>query len=69
VRADRELRSKVEQHLRSLQARTDEIVRRHRDAITAVADQLRTRRQLSGQEIRRIVEATPPNGQTETINR
>jgi cell division protease FtsH len=69
VRADRELRTKVEQHLRTLQERADEIVRRHRDAIVAVADQLRTRRQLSGEEVRRIVEATPPNDQPETTNR
>ena len=64
VRADRELRSKVEQHLRTLQARADGIVQRHRDAIVAVADRLRTRRQLSGEEVRRIVDATPPNDQT-----
>jgi cell division protease FtsH len=69
VRADRELRSKVEQHLRTLQARADEIVHGHRDAIVAVADQLRTRRQLSGDEIRQIVEATPPNDQPEIANR
>jgi cell division protease FtsH len=68
VRADRELRSKVEQHLRSLQARTDEIVRRHRDAIIAVADQLSIRRQLSGEEIRRIVEATPPDENARTTD-
>jgi cell division protease FtsH len=59
VRGDREIRSKVEQHLQILQARTEEIVRRHRDAIVAVADRLRTRRRLSGEEIRRIVDATP----------
>jgi cell division protease FtsH len=68
VRADRELRSSVEQHLRTLQTRTDELVRRHRDAILAVADQLRTRRQLSGAEVRRIVVAAPPNDQTQTNN-
>jgi cell division protease FtsH len=59
VRADHELRARVEQHMRTLQARADEIVRRHRDAITAVADQLRIRRQLSGEEISRIFDATP----------
>jgi cell division protease FtsH len=59
VRGDRDLRSKVERHLQLLQARTGEIVRRHRDAIIAVADRLRTRRRLSGEEIRRIVDATP----------
>jgi cell division protease FtsH len=59
VRADHELRSKVEEHLRALQARADEIVLRHRGTIIAVADQLRIRRQLSGEEVRRIVDATP----------
>jgi cell division protease FtsH len=64
VRDDRELQSKVEQHLRALQGQADEIVRRHGDAITAVADQLQIRRQLSGEEVRRIVDATPPNDLT-----
>lgn len=58
VRDDRELRSKVEQHLRSLQGRAEELVHRHRDAIIAVADRLRMHRQLSGEEVRRIVQAT-----------
>ena len=61
VRTDRELRSKVEQHLQALQARADETVRRHRDAIIAVAGRLRMRRQLSGEEIRRIFDATASN--------
>lgn len=56
VRRHPELRLKVEQHLQVLQARTDELVRRHRDAILALADRLQTRRHLSGEEIRRIVE-------------
>jgi cell division protease FtsH len=68
VRADREIRSRVEEHLRALEARADEIVLRHRDAVVAVSDQLRIRRQLSGEEVRRIVEATPPNDQPETTN-
>jgi cell division protease FtsH len=68
VRADRRLRGRVEQHLRTLQARADELVRRHRDAIIAVADQLRIRRQLSGQEIRRIVDATPPDENARTTD-
>lgn len=68
VRDDRELRSKVEQHLRTLQGQAEEIVHRHRDAIVAVADRLRTRRQLSGEEVRRIFDATSPNDQTETIS-
>jgi cell division protease FtsH len=68
VRDDRELRSKVEQHLRTLQARADEIVRRHRDAIIAVADQLSIRRQLSGEEVRRIFDATPPDENAQTTD-
>jgi cell division protease FtsH len=68
VRADQRLRGRVEQHLRTLQARADEIVHKRRDAIIAVADRLQARRQLSGEEVRRIVEATPPNDQVETVN-
>ncbi|SEI20896.1 AAA family ATPase [Tardiphaga sp. OK245] len=69
VRDDRELRSKVERHMQALQGRAEEIVHRYRDAIVAVADRLRTRRQLSGEEVRRIVEATPTNDQPELANR
>jgi ATP-dependent Zn protease len=68
VRADRELRSKVEQHLRTLQTRADEIVLSNRDTIVAVADLLRIRRQLSAEEIRRIFEATAPNHQPQTTS-
>lgn len=68
VRDDRELRLKVEQHLRALQERTEEIVQRHCDAIIAVADQLKTRRQLSGKEIRRIFDATSPNNEAEIVS-
>jgi len=57
VRNDRELRSKVEQHLQALQARSDALVRRHCAEILAVADQLQMRRHLSGEEIRRIIAA------------
>lgn len=58
VRTDPELRSKVEQHLRILQTRAENLVREHRDEILAVVDRLRARRQLSGEEIRRIIDAT-----------
>jgi len=44
--------------MRRLQKRADEIVRKHRDAIVAVAEQLRIRRHLTGDEIRRIFELT-----------
>ncbi|MBN8978636.1 MAG: AAA family ATPase [Rhizobiales bacterium] len=60
VRSDRDLRSRVEKHMQDLQIRTDDVVRRHRDAILAVADQLRTRRQLSGDEVRRIFDENAP---------
>jgi len=68
VRADQRLRNRVEQHLRILQARADEIVHKHRDTILAVADRLQTRRQLSGEAVRRIVDATPPSGLAEIVN-
>lgn len=58
VRLDPGLRAAVENHIRILQARAEDIVHRHRDAIVAVADQLRTRGQLSAEEVRRTVEAT-----------
>lgn len=62
VRGSRNLRATVERHLKALQARADELVMRHRDTIIAVADQLRIRRQLSGEEVRRIFTAKAPNG-------
>jgi AAA+ superfamily predicted ATPase len=61
VRDDCGLRLKVEKHLRILQRRAEEIVQRHRDAIVSVTNQLKARRQLSGDEIRRIVATTSPN--------
>ena len=61
VRADRDLRARVEAHMRALQNRANEVVRQNRDAIIAVAEQLSIRRHLSGDEIRRLFEAnTPP---------
>lgn len=68
VRDDRELRSKVEQHIRVLQERAEEIVHKHRDAIVAVANRLKTRRQLSAEEVRGIIEESTPNDRTETVN-
>ncbi|MGN6310704.1 MAG: ATP-binding protein [Xanthobacteraceae bacterium] len=62
VRRDHDLRATVERHLTALQIRANELVVRHRDAIIAVADQLRIQRQVSGEEIRRIVETTALNG-------
>jgi cell division protease FtsH len=62
VRGDLALRARVERHIRRLQARADKIVREHRGAILAVAERLRIRRHVSGDEIRRIFEATPASG-------
>jgi cell division protease FtsH len=62
VRNDPKIRSRVERHMRRLQVRADDFVREHRDAIVAVAEQLRVRRHLSGAEIRRIVEASAFSG-------
>jgi cell division protease FtsH len=42
----REIRSKIEQHLRTLQASAEDIVRRHRNAVIAVALALRDKRHL-----------------------
>jgi ATP-dependent Zn protease len=60
VRTDLKMRARVEKHMRKLQKRADGVVRRHRHAIVAVAEQLRIRRHLSGDEIRNIFEASAP---------
>jgi ATP-dependent Zn protease len=65
VRTDLKMRARVEKHMRKLQKRADNVVRRHRDAIVAVAEQLRIRRHLSGDEIRRIFEASAPAAGTQ----
>jgi cell division protease FtsH len=61
VRSDLKMRARVERHMRKLDRRADDLVRKHRSAIVAVAEQLRIRRHLSGDEIRKIFEATPPS--------
>jgi hypothetical protein len=67
VRINRELRSKVEQHIRILHRRADEVVHEHCNAILIVAEQLKARRQLSGEEVRRISNATSlKDGRTAT---
>jgi cell division protease FtsH len=58
VRSDLKLRARVERHMRALHRRADAVVRQNRDAIVAVAEQLRVRRRLTGDEIRKIFEAT-----------
>lgn len=52
------MREKVERHMRKLQRRADVVVRKNRDSIIAVAAELRARRHLTGEEIRRIHETT-----------
>jgi cell division protease FtsH len=61
VRADLNLRKRVEVHMRKLQKRADDVVQAHRQTIIAVAEQLRIRRHLSGDEIRSIFAATAPS--------
>jgi cell division protease FtsH len=58
LRTDRALRRHVERDLRRLEARAEDIIRSHRDAVIAVAAELRRKRQLSGDEVRAIFEAT-----------
>ncbi|MBB1090459.1 AAA family ATPase [Rhodopseudomonas palustris] len=60
LRFDVGLRMRVEREMIAVQERADELVRRHRAAILAVAEQLRARRQLTGTEIRKIVDEVPP---------
>jgi cell division protease FtsH len=52
------LRHKVDKHLAELYERASELIMRHRAAIEAVADRLRKRRYLSGEEIRRLYESS-----------
>ncbi|MCU1617825.1 MAG: family ATPase, partial [Frankiales bacterium] len=52
---------RVEVHMRKLQKRADDVVQAHRQTIIAVAEQLRIRRHLSGDEIRSIFAATAPS--------
>jgi cell division protease FtsH len=55
VRRDGRLRAKVEKHLQQLHGRAEVLVRQHRDAIAAIADELAARRFLSGAEIEAIM--------------
>ncbi len=56
VRADPQLRRAVEQHLRKLEERAENLVHRYREAIIAVADALQTARHLSGEAVISIIE-------------
>ena len=55
VRRDRRLRATVEKHLQELQARAEALVRENREAIAAVAEELASRRFLSGAAIETII--------------
>lgn len=61
VRADPDLRGEVEDHLRELENRAAELVRRHRNAIVKVAAALVERRHLSGDEITAIFQGASAN--------
>jgi ATP-dependent Zn protease len=52
-----QLRARVERHLRELEARAEDLVRKNRDAILAVADRLAIRRYLRGDEITKIMQS------------
>jgi cell division protease FtsH len=57
IRADLGLRARVERDLQNLQRRAEQLIRRHRKAVVAVATALRDRRHLSGDRVREIFEA------------
>lgn len=60
VRVDRSLRSIVEAHMTVLQEKAFDVVRRHRPAILAVAEELEVRRHISGDRVRELVEQSTP---------
>ncbi|MFN5018619.1 AAA family ATPase [Bradyrhizobium sp.] len=62
ARCDRSLRDIVEADLQRLQKRADDLVERHRAALVAVAEALRERRHLGGDEIRALFEAHRSKG-------
>lgn len=62
LRFDEPLRAAVNQDLARLHARAVEIVEQRRDAIEALATVLAERRHLTGDEVRRIIEAHPAGG-------
>jgi ATP-dependent Zn protease len=57
IRYDRQLRDEVEADLQRLQKRADDLIAKHRGAVLAIADALRTRRHVDGKELRRIFDA------------
>lgn len=58
LRKDRLLRRKVTTHLAELHRRAAELIVGHREAVVAVADRLRRRRHVSGDDIQRVLEAS-----------
>jgi cell division protease FtsH len=60
VRRDRRLRATVERHLQELHARAEALVYENREAIAAVADELTTKRFLSGAAIEAIMARWKP---------
>lgn len=58
LRSDRALRRKVEQHLARLHRRASTLVKGHRDAVISIAERLRERRYLTGDEICSVFEAS-----------
>ena len=56
---DPELRRQVESGLTTLHDRATELLRRHKDILSAVADALIEKRFLTGQEVKKIVERFP----------
>ena len=60
VRRDRRLRATVEKHLQELHARAESLVYENREAIAAVADELTTKRFLSGAAIEAIMARCKP---------
>jgi cell division protease FtsH len=57
IRADLGLRARVERDLQDLHRRAEQLIRRHRKAVVAVAMALRDRRHLSGESVREIFES------------
>lgn len=64
LQIDRTLREAVNADLARLQARAIETVRRHREALDAVAEALAVRRHLTGDQVRAIFKAAPARGIT-----
>lgn len=61
ARCDRSLREVVEADLQRLQKRAEDIVKRHRAALVAIAEALQDRRHLGGDQLRAIFDAHGPN--------